>query len=371
MATAAEYEAYLKKIEQLMHEDREKLRAKIIERNAVTLAIHQEAWQKTQAGAYRQSLVQLSDARFESQELDLQSQEFLIESGQRAQTQVARYAASGAMVAGSAMSRLDMTRSLGAEGARRLMARSELAMERGERAAQATLDAAIEPMYVPDVVPDSLLDPDSEEAINRRSGLVDTIKSIGGGGGGGGGTGGGAGGGTGGGNGGGSGNGGGGTTETPLPTEQENAPIHEEDVSFVETDPVSGDDTATIPDPKTDPTPDPIHEENIDFTTTETETDPLPTIAVAAAPTLSPTHELGPDSGDKGDSVNSGPVYDNTVYLGGEPEHEMGPPTNFGSGPSGITESFSNGGGASGPVDPPPEPLPKPPTLPQGGFGIP
>ena len=185
MGLADEYEAYLKKVEQAAHQDREKLRAAIIKRNAVTFGIHQAAWQKTQAGAYRQSLVQLSDARFQSQELDIQSQEFLIASGQRTQTQVTRYAASGAMVAGSAMSRLDMTRSLGAEGARRLMARSKLAMERGERAAQATLDSAIEPMYVPDVVPDSLLDPDSEEAINRRSGLVDSIRGLGGGGGGG------------------------------------------------------------------------------------------------------------------------------------------------------------------------------------------
>ena len=173
------------------YQDRERQREAIAIHNAETLRIHKEAWHQTQAQAFRTSVAQLQDADRQAQEFGIQSQEFLIESGQRTQSQVTRYSASGAMVAGSAMARMDMTRSLGAEGAQRLQERADIALMRGTLAARATRMGAIEPAYVAQVLPESLQDPDSPEAAAARedalSGVRDLIGGLTGGGGGGGG----------------------------------------------------------------------------------------------------------------------------------------------------------------------------------------
>jgi len=138
MGQLEEYEQYLEDMERARYQDREKLRAAIIEENRLTYEAHQKAWKKTQRVAYKQSVAQMQDAMFEAAELNLQSEEFLIATGQRTQTQVTKYAASGAMVKGSALARMDMTRSLGAEGARRLARRASLRLDRGRLEARTT-----------------------------------------------------------------------------------------------------------------------------------------------------------------------------------------------------------------------------------------
>ena len=195
MATAlGAMEQYWLERDRLAYNRRERERQIIQEQNDYTYAAHQEAWHETQAQAYRTSVAILQDADFQSQELSIQSQEFLIESGQRTQTQVTRYAASGALVQGSAMARLDMTRSLGAEGAQRLQERADIALMRGRLESQAALSGAVEPMYVAAVLPESLQDPDSPEAAAaRKKALAGLSSSAAGGGGGSGGGGGGGG----------------------------------------------------------------------------------------------------------------------------------------------------------------------------------
>ena len=158
-----DYKDYMLELERLEYRTREESIARVAADNAAALAIHKTAWHDTQAQAYRTSVAQLQDSRVMAEEFQLQSQDFLIASGQRTQSQVAAYAASGAMVTGSAMERMDVTRERGAEGAARLRERADITTMRGELQARMTRQGVVEPMFVPAVLPESLVDPDSPE----------------------------------------------------------------------------------------------------------------------------------------------------------------------------------------------------------------
>ena len=163
MSVSEDYKDYQLELERLEYRTREESIARVAKDNAAALAIHKTDWHHTLTQAYRTSVAQLQDSRVMAEEFQLQSQDFLIASGQRTQSQVAAYAASGAMVTGSAMERMDVTRERGAEGAARLRERADITTMRGELQARMTRQGVVEPMFVPAVLPESLVDPDSPE----------------------------------------------------------------------------------------------------------------------------------------------------------------------------------------------------------------
>ena len=163
MSVSEDYKDYQLELERLEYRTREESIARVAKDNAAALAIHKTDWHHTLTQAYRTSVAQLQDSRAMAEEFQLQSQEFLIASGQRTQSQVAAYAASGAMVTGSAMERMDVTRERGVEGADRLRERADITTMRGELQARTTMEGAVEPIFVPAVLPESLVDPDSPE----------------------------------------------------------------------------------------------------------------------------------------------------------------------------------------------------------------
>lgn len=88
--------------------------------------------------ANKQAKLQEEDAARQQVEYNLRAQDFTLEGRIRESTQGRAYSRSGVVLAGSALRRLNQTRSRTNEGARRLRETGTYAVERGDRLADIT-----------------------------------------------------------------------------------------------------------------------------------------------------------------------------------------------------------------------------------------
>ena len=121
---------------------------------------HAEFYGARKGQAERVAIAQIADSMQKRGELKAQAQEYAFGTTEIEATQVAGgrgirgYATHGVLVSsGTALARLEATRSRGAEGVRRLEAKADFVEKRGELAAAMTRESVIEPKLVLDPEP--------------------------------------------------------------------------------------------------------------------------------------------------------------------------------------------------------------------------
>lgn len=107
--------------------------------------------------AYRTAVAQLADAKREAMHYRQLSQDFLHKVGAQKALQAVEYAASGALLKGSALVRLRETQQRGDIGAARLRKAANIALRRGSMQAEVTKSSVIAQKFVP--IPDPVKQP--------------------------------------------------------------------------------------------------------------------------------------------------------------------------------------------------------------------
>ena len=123
--------------------------ARIDAQNAKAQGEIQRAYGAQQAVAYRLAHAHKMDAERQAANYSLVAQDYINASGAKAAQQVVSYTRSGALVAGSALLRVQQTKEEGDTAAERLRTAAEHAKKRGKRISDVVRTSVIKRPYVP------------------------------------------------------------------------------------------------------------------------------------------------------------------------------------------------------------------------------
>ena len=123
--------------------------ARIDAQNAKVKSEVERVYLAQQGVAYRLSHAHIMDAERQASNYDLVAQDHIHASGAKAAQQLVSYSRSGALVAGSAVTRLEQTKEEGEEAAARLRKAADHVKERGERISDVVRTSVIKKPFVP------------------------------------------------------------------------------------------------------------------------------------------------------------------------------------------------------------------------------